>query len=66
MVAEKTREARLRRLARRDGCVFHKVRTPYRDHGMTVLYGLVDQHSNNIEARWDCLEDAEAAFAARS
>ncbi len=62
MSTEKAREDRLRRLAEKDGEIFVKVRSPYQMNGVMVHYELVDAHTGNLLAYWECLEDAEVAI----
>jgi hypothetical protein len=60
---EKSRIARLRRLAARDGESFHKTRTPNCQGGYLPMINYYTVNANNyMTAEWISLEDAETAF----
>jgi hypothetical protein len=58
MGSEKTREARLRRLARKDGKSFHRTRSPFHEWGVRVKYYLADV-TNTLAAVYATLDAAE-------
>jgi hypothetical protein len=57
---EKAREARLRRIARKDGRLFQKRRSWYDYHGRRVWYEL--SRDNNLIDGFETLEQAESFF----
>lgn len=58
-MSEKTREARLRRLALRNGTWFTKLRSPFWEGGCWVWYMVTDDR-NLMCGYWTTLEEAEA------
>jgi len=53
MPTEKAREARLRRLAEKDGECFSRLCAPYQMNGIMVCYELTDSHTGNLLAYWE-------------
>ena len=61
MISEKSREARLRRLARKEDQFFHKARTPFVEWGVRAGYYVSDM-TNALVAVYATLEAAEEEF----
>jgi hypothetical protein len=60
--SEETREERLRRLAKRDGNVFRKLRKPMRSGNAQGIYMLTDGRGNFLITLWETLEEAEGVM----
>ena len=61
MISEKSREARLRRLARKEDQFFHKPRKPFVECGVKAEYYVSDM-TNALVAVYATLEAAEEDF----
>ena len=61
MDSEGVREARLRRLARREGKSFHKSRRPFHEWGVKSRYYVSDM-TDRLVAVYATLDAAEADF----